>query len=490
MTEAVEITPLLTILVAALGSILILITGERRANLREFWSVSAGVVQFALVSSMLPAVLAGQEPSIVLFRLLPGIELSFRADAFGLLFALGASLLWVAASFYSIGYMRTLEEHAQTRYFTCFALALSATMGVAFSANLFTLFLFYEALTLSTYPLVAHKETAEAKAGARKYVIYLLGAAKIMLLPAIILTYNLAGTLQFRPGGIFPESALTARPTLLYIVFALFLFGFAKNAVMPLHSWLPAAMVAPTPVSALLHAVAVVKTGVFSTLRVVLFVFGPAAMREIGADTLALGFASATILVASLLALRQENLKARLAFSTISQLSYIVLGGALLAPAGVLGGVAHITNHAISKITLFFCAGSIYASAHKTEVSDTAGLAKKMPWTMAAFTIASLSLVGVPPFSGFVSKWYLAVGSLERGNPWILAVLLASSLFTAAYLGPIVYKAYFEKAKDDGHHEIREVPWIVVPLVLTAVASLVLGLLPGPVVTLAGKVMP
>jgi multicomponent Na+:H+ antiporter subunit D len=491
MEPVSSVTPLLTVLVAALGSVLIIITGERRANLRELWSVGAGVLQFALVVSMAPSVLAGKAPQLVLFRLLPGIELAFRADAFGLLFALGASLLWVAASFYSIGYMRTLEEHRQTRYFTCFALALSATMGVAFAANLFTLFLFYEGLTLATYPLVAHKETAEARAGARKYVIYLLGAAKVMLIPAIILTYNAAGTLEFRAGGIFPEAAVAGRPTLLYVVFALFLFGFAKNAVMPLHSWLPAAMVAPTPVSALLHAVAVVKTGVFSTLRVVLFVFGPAAMRDIGADELALVFASLTIVAASLLALRQENLKARLAFSTISQLSYIVLGGALLAPAGVLGGIAHITNHAITKITLFFCAGSIYASAHKTEISETSGLARRMPWTMAAFTLASLSLVGIPPFSGFVSKWYLAVGSLERGNYWLLGVLLASSLATAAYLGPIVYKAYFEEEKhDEHHHEIHEVPWIVVPLVLTALASLLLGIFPDPVIGLAGKVLP
>jgi multicomponent Na+:H+ antiporter subunit D len=230
---------------------------------------------------------------------------------------------------------------------------------------------------------------------------------------------------------------------------------------------------------------------VFSTLRVILFIFGPVAMRTLGADELALAFASVTILAASILALRQENLKARLAFSTISQLSYIVLGGALLAPAGVLGGIAHITNHAVSKITLFFCAGSIYASAHKTEISETAGLAKRMPWTMAAFTLASLSLIGIPPFSGFVSKWYLAVGSLESGNPWTLLVLLVSSLFTAAYLGPIVYKAYFEKAKDDGHdHEIHEVPWIVVPLTLTAIGSLILGIFPDLVISLAGKVMP
>ena len=487
---AFSTTPLLAILVSVGGALLIARTGERRANLREFWSVAAGVLQFALVASMIPDVLAERTPQCVISRLLPGIELAFRVDAFGLLFALGASLLWIATSFYSIGYMRSLGEHAQTRYFACFALALSATMGVAFSANLFTLFLFYEALTLATYPLVAHKETPEAKAGARKYIIYLLGAAKAFLMAAIVLTYNLAGTLEFREGGILPASVLSDEPTLLYVVFALFLFGFAKNALMPFHSRLPAAMVAPTPVSALLHAVAVVKTGVFATLRVFLFVFGPDAMRLLGADTLALAVASVTILVASLLALGQDNLKARLAFSTVSQLSYIVLGAALLTPSGILGGVAHITNHAVSKITLFLCAGSIYVSTHKTEISQTSGLARQMPWTMAAFAIATLSLIGIPPASGFVSKWYLAVGSLERGSPWLLAVVLTSSLLNAAYLGPIVYKAYFEEASDAGHHQIREVPWMVLPLVLTAVASLLLGVFPDPVLHLAARLMP
>ena len=488
-----SITPLLAILVSTVGALLIAATGERRANLREFWSVAAGVLQVVFVASMIPDVLVGRAPQVVLFQILPGIQIALRVDAFGLLFALGASVLWIAASFYSIGYMRTLEEHAQTRYFSCFALALSATMGVAFSGNLFTLFLFYEALTLVTYPLVGHKETAEAKAGARKYVIYLLGAAKLLVMPAIILIYNVAGTLDFKSGGILSASAVAAQPTLLYIVFALFLFGLAKNAVMPLHSWLPAAMVAPTPVSALLHAVAVVKTGVFATLRVFLFVFGAAAMRSLGADYLALTVASVTILAASLMALGQDNLKARLAFSTISQLSYIVLGGALLTPGGIVGGIAHITNHAVSKITLFFCAGSIYASAHKTEVSQISGLARQMPWTMAAFAMASLSLIGIPPASGFVSKWYLATGSLQRGgpgSPWLLAVLLTSSLLNAAYLGPIVYKAYFEESADSGHdHHVREVPWMVVPLVVSAVASLVLGIYPDPVLKLAGMVV-
>src|SRR5438128_9586479 len=263
-----SIAPLLAVLVSAAGALLIAWTGQVRANLREFWSVAAGVAMFALVSSMIPEVLAGRTPECVLFRILPGVELAFRVDPFGLLFALGASVLWILTSFYSIGYMRSLKEHAQTRYFSCFALALSATIGVAFARNLFTLFLFYEALTLVTYPLVGHKETAEAKAGARKYVIYLLGAAKLFLLPAIILIYGVAGTLEFRNGGILSDAQVTGQPLLLLIIFALFLFGFAKNALMPLHSWLPAAMVAPTTVSALLHAVAVVKTGVFSTLRV------------------------------------------------------------------------------------------------------------------------------------------------------------------------------------------------------------------------------
>jgi len=486
-----SVIPLLAVLVSALGALLIACTGERRANLREFWSVAAGVAMFALVASMIPQVLAGRLPECVLFRILPGIELAFRVDGFGLLFALGASALWILTSFYSIGYMRSLQEHAQTRYFSCFALALSATIGVAFAANLFTLFLFYEALSLVTYPLVGHKETAEAKAGARKYVIYLLGAAKVFLLAAIILTYNVAGTLEFRSGGILPAEQITQQPRLLFLIFALFLFGFAKNALMPLHSWLPAAMVAPTPVSALLHAVAVVKSGVFSTLRVFFFIFGINAMREIGADQLALAAASVTILVGSLLALGQDNLKARLAFSTVSQLSYIILGAALLNSRGVLGGVAHITNHAVSKITLFFCAGSIYVSTHKTEISQMSGLAKRMPWTMAAFALSSLSIVGIPLTSGFVSKWYLALGTVDRHSMTLLSVLLVSSLLSAAYLGQILYKAYFEfEPESPAHQEVREVPWLVAPLAISAAASLLLGLYPGLVLDLAGRIMP
>ena len=490
MESVTSISPLLAVLVSATGALLI-IAFKHRPNLRELCSVAAGVVQFALVVSMAPIVVRGSTVEYTAFKLLPGIDLAFKVDALGLLFALGASLLWIVTTFYSIGYMRSLDEHAQTRFYACFAVALSCTIGVAFAANLFTLFLFYEGLTLSTYPLVAHKETPEARAGGRKYIIYLLGAAKVFLLTAIILTYNLTGTLEFSAGGIFPEAVQTAQPGLLSVLFLLFLFGLAKCALMPLHGWLPAAMVAPTPVSALLHAVAVVKTGVFAVVRVTLFVFGADCIRTIGVDGAFVFLASFTIITASVIALTRDNLKARLAFSTVSQLSYILLGAALLTPSALVGGIVHITFHAVSKITLFFCAGSIYVSSHLTEVSQLNGIGRKMPWTMAAFAVATLSMIGVPPACGFVSKWYLVNGSLERDSMVVLTMLMFSSLLNAAYFVPIVYRAFFGKTRpmDEEGAEVKEVPLIVVPLVLTAAGSIVLGLFPEFFITLAEGVI-
>jgi multicomponent Na+:H+ antiporter subunit D len=438
-----------------------------------------------------PTVLAGETLECTLLRILPGIDLALRVDPLGLLFALGASTLWLVTTFYSMGYMRTLAEGRQTRYFCCFSVALSATLGVAFSANLLTTFLFYEALTLVTYPLVAHKGTAEARAGSRIYVIYLLGAAKVLLLTAIVLTYNLAGTLEFSPAGVFSQAVQRAHPTLLAIVFVLFLFGFAKCALMPLHGWLPAAMVAPTPVSALLHAVAVVKTGVFTVLRVMLFVFGTDAMRSLGVDGIAIALACTTIVTASVIALTRDNLKARLAYSTVSQLSYILLGAALLTSSGIVGGVVHLTNHALAKITLFFCAGSIYVSSHRTEVSQLSGIGRRMPWTMAAFAVATLSMIGVPPSGGFVTKWYLVLGSMERGSLVVLTMLLLSSLLNAAYFLPVVTTAFFGRVNGGrGDDDIREIPLVVVPLVATAAASLLVGIFPDAVVSVALAVLP
>ena len=495
METIVSIKPLLAVLVSTVGAFFIIAT-RKNPNFREAWSIFAGVLKLVIVLSMIPAVV--YDKTIItysLFTILPGIEIGFRVDAFGLLFAMGASILWIATSFYSIGYMRSTNEHSQTRYFACFAVSLSATIGVAFSANLFTMFLFYEILTIITYPLVAHKGTPEAKAGGRKYAIYLLGAAKAFLVAAIILTYNLTGTLEFSKDGIFPAIVQSVNPELLYIIFVLFFFGFAKSAIMPFHSWLPAAMVAPTPVSALLHAVAVVKTGVFTVLRIIFFVFGADLMIDIGVDVFVITFASFTIITASLLALTRDNLKARLAFSTISQLSYIILGAALLTPSAMVGGIIHITNHAFSKITLFFCAGSIYVSTYKTKVSQLNGIGKKMPWTMAAFAIATLSMIGIPPVSGFITKWYLVIGSLERHNLVVLIVLLVSSFLNAAYFVPILYRAFFKEENPNSenldlseHKEIKENPFLVVPLTLTAIVSVVLGLYPDFIVQIAEMV--
>tara|TARA_B100000315_G_scaffold177808_1_gene166387 strand:- start:1104 stop:2597 length:1494 start_codon:yes stop_codon:yes gene_type:complete len=496
METIVSIKPLLAVLVSTVSAFFIIAT-RKNPNFREAWSIFAGVLKLVIVLSMIPAVVYDKTIiSYSLFTILPGIEIGFKVDAFGLLFAMGASILWIATSFYSIGYMRSTNEHSQTRYYACFAVALSATIGVAFSANLFTMFLFYEVLTIITYPLVAHKGTPEAKAGGRKYAIYLLGAAKAFLIAAIILTYNLTGTLEFSKDGIFPAIVQSVNPELLYIIFVLFLFGFAKSAIMPFHSWLPAAMVAPTPVSALLHAVAVVKTGVFTILRIIFFVFGADLMMDIGVDVFVITFASLTIIAASLIALSRDNLKARLAFSTISQLSYIILGAALLTPSGMVGGIIHITNHAFSKITLFFCAGSIYVSSHKTKVSQLSGIGKKMPWTMAAFVIATLSMIGIPPVSGFITKWYLVIGSLERHSLAVLIVLLVSSFLNAAYFIPILYRAFFKRensntepidSNDDGNP--KENPFLVVPLTLTAIISVLLGLYPDFIVQLAEMVI-
>lgn len=483
-----SIRPVAAILVSIAAAFLI-IASNRRPNEREFWSIAAGVIKFLIVVSMVPTVWAGNVLEYEFFNsLLPGLPIKFRVDAFGLLFAFTASLLWIATTIYSIGYMRTHKEKSQTRYFACFAIALSSVMGVAFSANLITLYLFYEILSFVTYPLVSHAETDKALAGAKKYIVYLLGTSKTFFLVAIVLTYVFAGTLEFSGEGVFPE---TVEPAILVIILILFIAGIAKGALMPFHNWLPGAMVAPTPVSALLHAVAVVKTGVFSILRVIFFVFGIEMLRDLDVSTIATYFVSFTIIVSSIIALTKDNLKARLAYSTISQLSYIILGALLLSPSGMVAGIIHISNHAFSKITLFFCAGSIYVAAHKTNVSQLKGLGRKLPWTMGAFFIASLSMIGIPPVAGFISKWYLVVGSMEADNYVVLIVLLTSTVLNAAYFLPITYKAFFEKPDDEDHHheKVKEIPLMAIPLVLTAIASVLIGLYPDFFITLAQQVI-
>jgi len=465
--------PLAAVLISLLAAVLILLS-SRWPNLRETCTIVAALCKFAVVSSMVPAVLAGLYPEIKLFDIAPGISLALKADPLGLSFALSASLLWILTSFYSIGYMRALKEHSQTRYFACFAVCLSATMGIAFAENLLTFLIFYEVLTIATYPLVIHKETAEAVGAGRKYLVFLLSAGVALLL-AIGLTQRMAGTLSFSAGGFLSTTMGHAG---LLALFVLFLVGVAaKSGLMPLHSWLPSAMIAPTPVSALLHAVAVVKAGVFGFARVMGFVFGPQLAGEIGATTLTAVIAGATIVIASLLAMAQDNLKRRLAYSTVGHLSYIILGTVLLAPAGWLGGLFHVTTHAAMKITLFFCAGAIFVKTGRENVSELDGIGKQMPLTMAAFAVGSLGLAGVPPVGGFLSKWFLAQGIVETSHPILLAVLLLSGLLNAGYLFPIVIRAYFKSSARFAKFD-EAPPLMVIPLLLTAAFALLLGIYP------------
>lgn len=466
--------PALAVLVSALAAALILAL-DRRPNLREACTFAAALVKLALVLFMVPAALAGTPLETKLLELLPGVSLALRADAFGVVFALLASSLWLLTSIYSVGYMRGLEEHAQTRYYAAFALSLSATIGVALAANLLTLYLFYELLTLATYPLVIHKENDEAFAAARKYLAYTFGTA-VAILAATAGIYALTGTLDLKAGGIL--RAESAHPLVLQLLFWLLITGFAvKAAIMPLHGWLPSAMVAPTPVSALLHAVAVVKSGVFGCVRVIGFVFGTALLRDLGAATVLAYIAAATILLASLLALAQDSLKRRLAYSTVSQLSYVVLGACLLNVAGITGSVLHLAYHAMLKITLFFCAGAIFVTTGCERVSQLGGIGRRMPVTMGAFTVAALGLAGVPPLNGFFSKWYLCLGSLEAGQGWLVLVLVTSGLLNLAYFFPIVYASFF-RPSDVFTARGEASPALLVPLVVTAAVSLALGLWP------------
>lgn len=479
MESITDIRLLLAILAPLIGAGLVMANGKR-PNLRETISFLAAATLFVTVASMVPAVLAGKRLHFTVFELLPGLSIALRADALSMVFAVSASFLWMVTVFYSAGYMRGLEEHSQTRFNTCFALALFGAIGCAFSDNLLTLYLFYEIVSICTYPLVAHHQDEEGYEGGKKYIAYLTATAKGLVLPAMVLIYVLSGTLDFANNihtGIIPP---TVHHGLIAALYACCILGFAKNGVMPFHNWLPSAMVAPTPVSALLHAVAVVKVGVFSTVRVMLYVFGVDLMHSLNLGLPTAYFVSITIIVGSIVALSKDNLKARLAYSTVSQLSYIILGVALLTPAGIEGGLIHIANHAFSKITLFFCAGAIYVVTHKKNISEMSGLGRAMPLTFGAFALASLSMIGAPPVAGFVTKWYLINGAWDAGSVGIIIILLISTLLNAAYFAPVIYQGFFGKASEsDLKHNYAEAhPALVIPLSITALISVLIGLYP------------
>jgi multicomponent Na+:H+ antiporter subunit D len=460
------------------GAALVALTGKRE-NVREAVTGVVGLATLVAVAALYPDVRAGRLPELELVQaLLPNVPLLFRVEPLGLLYALVAAGLWPITSAYAAGYLRDHHEQNQTRFFVCFALSIFAALGIAFAGNLATLFLFYEVLTLATFPLVTHSQTPEAQRAGRIYLGILMGTSVCFLLLAITFTYYATGTLEFVPGGILRGHVATSS---LPLLLALFVYGCGKAALMPLHRWLPNAMVAPTPVSALLHAVAVVKAGVFAIVKIVVYVFGLDLLRDTGASDWLMVVASITILLASLIAFTKDNLKARLAYSTISQLAYIVLGAAMVTPDAILGGGLHIATHAVGKITLFFCAGAIIVTAHKTEVSQLDGLGRKMPFTMGAFFIGALSIIGLPPTGGSWSKWLLALGAAEQ-SPVLVGVLMLSSLLGIGYLLPIPLRAFFFDPKpehgDDHHghaHDHGEARLLMlVPLCLTAAGCLLL----------------
>jgi len=455
----------------------------RWPDLRETLTVVTTLSTFSCVLGLLQAMRAGASVSVQWLEVFDGLTLSFHLEPLGMLYALVASGLWIPTALYGIGYMRAHEEKNQTRFFACFALAIFASLGIAFAGNLLTLFLFYEALTLSTYPLVTHHGDDQARRAGRVYLGILIGTSVAFLLLAILITWHVSGTLDFRPGGIL---AGHVEGPMVPILLALFAFGTGKVALMPFHRWLPAAMVAPTPVSALLHAVAIVKAGAFTVLKVMVYIFGIDFLAAEGASIWLMWVASFTILSASIIALTKDNLKARLAYSTISQLAYIVLGGALATASGVIGAGLHIATHAVGKITLFFCAGAIFVATHKKKVSELDGLGRRMPFTMFAFLLGSLSIIGLPPMAGAWSKWFLVLGALEGQHAIFVGVLMISSLLSIGYLMPVVVRAFFYKGEtddpdpSDGSHPgfwtgVREAPLLcVVPLCLTGLGCVLL----------------
>lgn len=477
-----ELMLLMTMLVPASAVIGIIAVG-RYPNLREGVTITASVILLYLVSSLYGIVKSGVTVAFIGPEIFPGLTLSFEIEPLGMIFSLVAGFLWLITTIYSIGYMRGHNEQNQTRFYVCFAIAIASVMGIAYAANLFTLFIFYEVLTLSTYPLVTHAGTDAAKRGGRVYLGVLLTTSILFLLLAIIGTWYVAGTVDFKDGGVFSKET----PHLITgALLVLFIFGIGKAAIMPFHRWLPAAMVAPTPVSALLHAVAVVKAGVFTVMKVCVYIFGLDLLQQLPTADVMLYLAAATVLLASLVAMRQDNLKARLAYSTVSQLGYITIGALLATSAGVVGGSMHIAMHAFGKITLFFCAGAIMVAAHKTEISEMRGLGRQMPITMTAFFIGSLSIIGLPPTGGTWGKWFLMIGALDAGKWLIMGVLMISSLLNIAYLLPIPLRGFFASGPEQGPVQIKEAPLLsLMALSITALGCIVLFFFTQPLYELA-----
>ncbi len=453
------------------------------STLRDALGPIGGVISFFASVNIAKIVLAGEEINITLINISEGLSIAFNVFPLGAIFGLVASGLWILASIYSIGYMRGNKELNQTRFFSFYAISIFAALCIAYSGNLLTLFIFYEILTFSTYPLVAHKQDELSKKSGRLYMGILVGTSVVFLLPAVIIVWVTTGTLDFAQNGI-----LKGQIDEKYLPFLLFLFAFGigKAALMPFHKWLPAAMVAPTPVSALLHAVAVVKAGVFSILVVIVNIFGIDFLSKTESTFWLICIACFTLLLSSIIAIYKDDLKARLAYSTISQLSYVVLGAALVSTLSIQGASLHIVMHAIGKITLFFVAGAIYVSAHISKISELDGQGKSMPLLFLAFFIGSLSIIGVPPMGGSWSKFYLMLGAAESDYIFVIAVLCISTLLNVYYLLEIPARAFFKnKIKDI---KVEKYPLMTIPTLFAAILTVIIFFYVEPIKSLTNLI--
>ena len=470
--------PLLVVASSLLPGLIIFGLAEERVRLRTTFNLFGAVVKLALVALMLWGVFHEHHYE-ARFGLLPGLELVLRAGPLALLFVTLSAVLWLLTTVYAIGYLEGSPH--RSRFFGFFSLCVSATVGVALAGNLITFVIFYELLTLSTYPLVVHRGTEAARRAGKTYLTYTVFGGALLVLGTVWL-YTLTGNLDFTPRGFVHDLGPEHAPALV-MVFALLIAGFGvKAALVPLHGWLPRAMVAPAPVSALLHAVAVVKAGAFGIIRVVYDVFGVEFAAGLGVMRPLAWLAAVTIIYGSIRALFQDDLKRRLAFSTVSQVSYIALGVAIVGPIATVGGVVHLVHQGLMKITLFFCAGNLAETLGVHKISEMNGAGRRMPWTMAAFTVGAFGMIGAPPIAGFISKWYIGLGALETGQGWVILVLAGSSLLNAAYFLPILHRAWFRPPPDRWpvEHDFgrKETAWaLLLPPVVTAALALGVGLL-------------
>lgn len=476
--------PVIVVLSSLLTGIIIFFLKEEQHGIRTALNMAGAIVKLIVIGVMLYGVF---REHVYEFRLplLPGLDLALRADALGMLFVVLSAVLWLVTTLYAIGYLEGSPN--RSRFFAFFSLCVTSTMGISLAGNLFTFFLFYEALTVATYPLVVHRGTEKSLWAGTIYLIYTLGGGALLLI-GVVWLHILAGPVEFVEGGMLGHIGAGDRP-ILTAIFILLICGLGvKGALVPLHGWLPIAMVAPAPVSALLHAVAVVKAGAFGIVRVVHDVFGLEFASDLGVTFPLAMAASVTIVYGSLLALKQDELKKRLAFSTVSQLSYIALGVAIGGPLSTIGGLVHLVHQGIMKITLFFCAGNLAETLGIHHIHEMDGVGRRMPWTMASFTVAAFGMIGMPPTAGFISKWFLGLGALEAEQPWVLAVLVVSTLLNAGYFLPIVRAAWFGKPPEAWPENQRagrlETDWmLLVPPLLTALLTIAAGLLAGTILS-------